>query len=84
MTLSEIIRQNVKFVSDSEVTVVVNRSQSWVTITDNNDEDEFVSLQGDDAEKFIEEADELFQKVGDVSLQECYEHLAYDYLDLLN
>lgn len=84
MNLSDIIRQNVKFVEDSQVTVKVDRPFDQVVISSDTDEDEWVSLQGDDAERFIKEADELYEKAGDVSLQECYEHLAYDYLDLLN
>lgn len=84
MNLSDIIRQNVEFVSNSQVSVKVDRSMSQVVISSDTDEDEYVALQGHDADNFIEEADKLFEQVGDVSLQECYEHLAYDYLDLLN
>ncbi len=40
-------------------------------------------LQGDEGEQFISKAKELYEEMGDVTLQECYEFYAYDYLDLI-
>lgn len=81
MTLTEIIRANVAFVERSNVTVTCDSSHSWVSIDGANGENVF--LQGDEADTFNDAFEKLYNDAGDVSMDDCRAHLAYDYLDAL-
>lgn len=66
-----------------QATVEVNSSQDWVTITDKEDPENSVFMQGHEAAEFIEKAKAFYEKNGDISMDEAYSFFAYDYLILL-
>jgi hypothetical protein len=75
-------KQQIEFTTNS-ATVHVNASMGWVTITDKEDDDNSIFLQGEDAGIFLEEAERFYESVGDVSTDDAYAFVAYDYLDML-
>lgn len=81
MELRAIIQANLDFVKASGVTVEVNASQEWVSITDTSGGTVF--MQGWEASEFIDKARATFENLGDLSMDEAYLAEAYDYLDLL-
>jgi hypothetical protein len=75
MTLTEIIRADASYAGD--VAIDVDTAYSTVAIGDD------IFLQGDEAVSFIDEAQALWEKAGDVGIDEVYAHLAKPYLDCL-
>lgn len=64
-------------------TVEVNTSQGWVEITDKNDPENSLFLQGDDGYSFIDKAQAMYDTNEDISLEEAYLFFADEYLVLL-
>ena len=75
-------KQQIEFTKNS-ATVHVNTSMGWVNIVDKADDANSVFLQGHDAGSFLEEAVTFYNTAGDVSMEDAYNFIAYDYLDLL-
>ena len=42
-----------------------------------------VLLEGHDADEFIEAADELYERLGEITMEEAYQATAHPYLDLM-
>lgn len=66
MTLTEIIRQDAKWATDSGIDVKVDRGLGTVCITCPDHDDIF--MQGDDAEQFIAECRTRWETAGDVDM----------------
>lgn len=66
MTLTEIIKADAKWATDSNIDVEVDRSLGTVCITCPDHDDIF--MQGDDAEQFIAECQTLWETAGDVDM----------------
>lgn len=81
MELKDIVESQAKFVRNSGVTVEVTRNMPWVDIKDNEGGEVF--LQGDDAETFVTNLDELSDKLPDVDFETIELACAYDYIHLL-
>ena len=79
----EIFQHQLRYVKGSAVAVDVERGFSAVSIVDLNDPSNDVFLQGQEADEFIDEADELYERLGEVSLEDAYAVTAHPYLDLL-
>jgi hypothetical protein len=77
-TMKEIIADSVKYAADVEIEV--NSAFSTVSIGG----PEGVFLDGHQADEFIAEARKLYEEVGDVTLDDCYAHVAKGYIDCLN
>jgi hypothetical protein len=77
-TLKEIIEYDAKYVGDVEI--VVKTGLPTVSIGG----EDGVFLQGHDAEVFVDEANRLYKEVGDVTLEDCYAHLAKPYVDAMS
>lgn len=75
MELSEIIRAAAARMKD--VTVDIDKGMGTVCIIAEDQEDIF--MQGDDADDFINEVEELYEKAGDVTEDECALCQAEDY-----
>lgn len=73
--LTVIIREAAERMAYATVHVVSN--YGYVTISAPDQDDIF--LQGDDASAFISEATHNWHMSGDVSMSECYAHLAEQY-----
>jgi hypothetical protein len=80
MTLSQIILANAAYVGRSNVTVTCNSSQSTVSIQSADGE---AFLQGQEADEFNDEVERLYNEAGDVTMDDCRAHVAYDYVDTL-
>lgn len=68
---------------EAQATIKVNSPQSWVTITDKNDAENTVFLQGHEADQFIEQAHKMYRKNKDIGLDAAYSFFGYEYLDVL-
>jgi hypothetical protein len=66
-TLSEIVKASAERMKD--VTVDIDRSFETVSISARGQEDIF--YQGEEAEAFIKEVDELYEETGDCNEDEC-------------
>lgn len=71
MKFSDIVRASAARMADVEIDV--DESFGSVAIG------EYAFMQGDDADAFIEEARELWEKCGDVTIDEAYAALAEPY-----
>jgi len=78
-----IARDQAKFVQGSHVAVNVDRRFSTVHILDLNDESLDVFLQGSDADEFIDAADDLYECLGEITMEQAYQVQAHPYLDLM-
>jgi hypothetical protein len=74
MGLAEIIRQGAAYAGDT--LIEVDESLPSVAIG------EHVFMQGDEAQHFIDEANDLYEGAQTVTMDEVYAHLAGPYLDL--
>jgi len=81
MELVDIIRKDAARMND--VTVHVDSRYGTVEITDNAGVHAAIFMQGDDAADFINEAESLWDKAGEVTLNDCYLFLARAYVDCL-
>jgi hypothetical protein len=80
--LIAIHRQQINYVEQSNVDVNVDRSYNTVKIADVADPIGGFFLQSDEADEFINQADDLFEQ--DVfSMNDCYKIIAYSYIDAL-
>jgi murein endopeptidase len=78
----EIHRQQINYVERSNVDVQVDRRFNTVSIADVADPLGGFFLDGDDADTFIDQADEIFEK-GTFPMVDCYKIVAYSYVDAL-
>lgn len=81
MNLSDIIRADQNRYTD--MTINVQSIYGTVSITDDNNFQDEIFLQGDDASNFISEAWDIYHSCGDVSFGEVYHHLAIAYAENL-
>ena len=77
-SLKEIIEFDSKYVADTEVTV----DDRFPTVSIGGEDGVF--LDGHEAEAFVDEAKKLYEQVGDVTLDDCYRHLAKPFVDALS
>lgn len=63
------------------VSIEVDTAYETVCISEAGHDDIF--MQGDDARQFITEAEELYNKDGDVSMDDCYACLAEPYCECI-
>ena len=82
MNLTKIIEQGARTTRASGFTVDVDSAYSWVTIK-NEDTHEGVFLQGDEAESFIADADNIYNKIGTLTYDIVCEYLAEPYLEIV-
>lgn len=68
MKLSEIILVSI----DKRVDVFVDTKYETVLITDHDDVQDEILLQGDDARVFINDAESLWDKAGDISICQAW------------
>jgi hypothetical protein len=80
MTLTQTILANAAFVANSGVTVTCDTAYSTVSI---DSVDGNVFLQDSEADTFNDEVERLWNLAGDVTIEDCRAHMAYDYLHLL-
>lgn len=76
-----IFKRQVEYTHNSGITVDVNRSQSRVNII-GSDGETIVLLQYEEADKFIDECELLWEELLEVGIDECWLFKAYDYADL--
>lgn len=81
MTLTEIILATAARADASGITVSACSLYGTVSIKDNQGNECF--LQGDDGSAFISEAKRLWEESGDVTMMDCYLHLAFPYAECL-
>lgn len=67
----------------SSVTVELDHSYGTVTISDDEGVQDDIFMQGDDANLFLNEVDDLYQKAGDVTEDECALCAAESYVECL-
>ena len=90
MELAEILHQQADYTTGSGYHVRFSSIFSWVSIepinTDQNsdDEDGVVFMQGDDAEDFLTEVEELFEDVDCMTYETCMNANAAQYIDCLH
>ena len=82
MDLIKIIEQGARTTRASGFTVDVDSAYSWITIK-NEDTHEGVFLQGDEAESFIIDADNLYNKTGTLTYDVICEYLAEKYMEIV-
>lgn len=75
MTLTEIVKATAARMKDANVDF--DRSMSTVTISTDGQEDIF--MQGEGADQFLTELDDLYEKTGDCTEDECALALAEPY-----
>ncbi len=78
-TLTEIYEQTADRMRDVEVSV--DSAFSWVTIHDITGANEDIFLEGEEAEKFIQECDDLWNSLGDVYVHTLHLALASPYCE---
>jgi len=88
MDLQEIVKQQAKFVDNYQVLVDVNSSMSWVNIYEHktnlvSGDEPYIFLQGDEADNFIKQVDDLWMQYPDLDRETVIKSVAYPYLDLL-
>lgn len=66
----------------TQATVEVNTSQGWVEITNKNDPENSLFLQGDEGYSFIDKAQAMYDTNEDISLEDAYLFFADEYLVL--
>lgn len=66
MTLTEIIRSDAKWATDSDIDVNVDRRLGTVCIT--NRDNDYIFMEGDDADKFVAECKTRWETAGDVGM----------------
>jgi hypothetical protein len=81
MTLEEIINTDAAYCRD--VTVTICRKLPSVTIKDGAGEQEDIYMQGDDADQFLAEFDEIVKLAPDVLLADALKYLTKPYVDCL-
>lgn len=81
-TLKEILEANERYVLDSGFTVNADKSMQWVSI-EGMEEGQEIFMQGDEASEYIEEAERLWNELGDVGQETCLYSLAKEYIDCL-
>ncbi|WP_372997521.1 hypothetical protein [Marinobacter sp.] len=79
----EITRMYAQYVAGSNVEVYVDRAFSTVHIADLAEQSLDVLLEGHDADEFIDAADELYERLGEITMEEAYQATAHPYLDLM-
>ena len=79
----QIARTYAKYVSGSNVHVAVDRAFSTVHIADLAHDNLDILLQNSDADEFIDAADELYERLGEITMEEAYQATAHPYLDLM-
>lgn len=77
--LSEIVRYNALYLA--EVEVRVNAGMGWVTVIDKTGDNGHIFIDGDGGYDFIEQAKHLYDTLMDITIDECYKHLAKPYVD---
>jgi hypothetical protein len=81
VTLEEIINTDAAYCRD--VTVTICRKLPSVTIKDGTGEQEDIYMQGDDADQFLAEFDEIVDLAPDVLFADALKYLAKPYVDCL-
>ena len=81
MKLIDILNASADFVRNSNVTVLRNRSQSWVDFR--HGADTFAFLQGDEADQFNDECERVWNEVGELGMDVVELALTEPYLDLM-
>lgn len=81
MRLSAIIKDTAARMKD--VTVKVDTDMGTVCISDDNGIHEDIFMQGDDADKFIEECRHAYNKCRNLTMDECYAWQAELFVDCL-
>ena len=79
-TLREILKEQVAYVKNSGFVVDVDFAMPTVTIASNTDE---IYLDGADAEKYIEQATQIWEEAGDIGMNVALYSLAKQYIDSL-
>lgn len=82
MTLTNPERQQIRS-AQQQVHVRVDTRHDWVEITDREDANNSVFLQGDEAYEFIQKAESMYEEKGDISLEDARYFFAWDYFDVL-
>lgn len=81
MTDRKFFKDRVDAVNASQVEVEVNSPFSWVDIKAGGSEGVF--LQGHEADEFIDTAKKVWEELQDVTEDDCWKYLAYDFLETL-
>lgn len=82
-TLTQILTQQAEYTRRSGYRVEVNTSMPWVSIIDNGTDATVWFMQGDDAQKYCDECEATYNKVGDMSLEDVQHAYASQYIDSL-
>lgn len=83
MKLIDILKQQAEYTRNSGVEVDIDEPMGTVNIFETHNPDCCVFLQGDEGYTWIDEWREIWEKVGDLGLDECALAQAYPYLDIL-
>ena len=82
MTLTNSERHQIRS-AQQQVYVRVDTRHDWVEISDQEDANNSVFLQGDEAYQYIQKAKAMYEEKGDISLEEARYFFAWDYLDVI-
>lgn len=78
-SLGNFVKKHIRFYRD--ISVDVNRPFGRVSITDDSGGEIF--LQNDEGYDFIDRADALYQKTGNIDMDQAYLFIATDYADAI-
>lgn len=81
MNLKDILKQQAEYTRNSDVTVEIVRGMPWVTI--HADVESELFLEGERADKFINQCDAYALECPDMEGGEIELAVAYGYLDIL-
>ena len=81
MNLKDILKQQAEYTRNSDVTVEIVRAMPLVTI--HADEESELLMEGEQADKFIEQCDAYALEFPDMKGDEIELAVAYGYLDVL-
>ncbi|MDK9793326.1 hypothetical protein [Vibrio sp. D431a] len=80
----EIVNQDAQYCIDSGYTVVANNSMSTVVISNSEDDESSIYLDGSDADEFIEKAKRDFESLELITMDEALLHHAKPYIENLS
>ena len=81
MNLKDILKQQAEYTRNSDVTVEIVRNMACVTI--HADEESELFLEGEQADKFIDQCDAYALECPDMEGHDIELAVAYGYLDIL-
>jgi hypothetical protein len=83
MKLQDILHADAEYTRNSGVDVDIVSNYGTVTITDTTGENESIFLQGDDADAFISEVEQLWNETGDMDRDTIACALAKPYIECI-